>query len=712
MLGGLLTRQAEEAERRLREAEAEAEAERRLREAEAEAEAERRRRAAALDAGPVDDDVAASSSWTGSGQASEKPPTYGALDDESGEVVAGQEGVGRYDDAYGEEYSYDEDEDEDETDDDDGEDDDDSSALGEGSFLLDDDDRRRLRKRRKRRRASDPPSDWRSWLGRAGSRVRAAIVALADVDNVWDSPDAADATRRGSGAGGGRGAYDDDPSEGLDGSDEDHARRGRHRRASSILYAVVTGGTTSTRNNRAAAIFWFVCLTTSYATERSTFKLVADRVVPFRLFSAELILGAHAALTGAGMALSRYIWKEKDEKARGRDEGGCVSWWGLPLADIGLMAVLDTVYLLVGIISGAHVPPVLTVILVQTTIPLTACFTQCVHPDGRCARAGESTDQEESSPGGNSTGSAAPSAMHSHSNVRIISSSTLNEMERMNDLPYPDVSSIPNLPAPPPPPVKGWGGLSRHHILGTGLMFLAIFLGLTPAVLSLDHIILTKMDAMPERTAYNTIVFCLATIPAAMSQLYKEHTLTRLRQPIDRNSLNLVLSVFQLLFAVVVSPLAYGLQGMGDGPGWTSLYPSKRIGENFSDGLACFLGTLDEETMRNGYPETAECRWAWLLVLLHVISIILVGVAIDKLAAATKVMYRGVSMGIIFAVILMFVYQIRDQWCEYGPLVSFFHLTSTAILIVGAEIYHRVSLVDASFETEYPDIGDLYDDEE
>lgn len=334
-------------------------------------------------------------------------------------------------------------------------------------------------------------------------------------------------------------------------------------------------------------------------------------------------------------------------------------------------------------------------------------FTQCVHPDGRCVGRRSSNDTDGSSPGGTSSSAAT---VASRSGARFASANSNTNDARGG---FPDISTAPYLPtAPDPAPVKGWGGLSRYHIIGTCLMFLAIFIGLTPAVLSLHHIVITEQDAMPDRTAYNTIVFCFAAVPAAMSQLYKEHTLTRLRQPIDRNALNMVLSVFQLLFAIVVSPLAYGLQGMGNGPGWTGLYPSKGMGENFSHGLECFLGTLDDETMNNGYPEDADCQWSAALVLLHVLSIIMVGVAIDKLAAATKVMYRGVSMGIIFAVILMFWYQIRDRWCQYGPLVSFFHLTSTAVLIVGAEIYHRVSLVDASFETVYPEIGDLYDEGE
>lgn len=329
--------------------------------------------------------------------------------------------------------------------------------------------------------------------------------------------------------------------------------------------------------------------------------------------------------------------------------------------------------------------------MITSLLTLHESFTQCVHPDGHCTRNRTSSEDNESnnplsheSPG-TSSNAFSRSTLHT-TNIRILDGP--DDMASVNDI---DVSSIPNL-THPPPPVRGWGGLSRYHIIGTGLIFLAILIGLTPAVLSLDHIVITKKDAIPDRTAYNTIVFCLAAIPSAMSQLYKEHTMTRIRQPIDRNKLNMVLSIFQLLFAVVVSPLAYGLQGMGDGVGWTTLYPSKQIGENFSHGLSCFLGALDEETMRNAYPEEAQCSWSWLLVLLHVFSIIMVGVSIDKLAATTKAMYRGVSLGIMLAVLFMFIYQIRDQWCEYGVLVSVFHLTGTFVLIIGAEIYHRVSL--------------------
>jgi len=594
-----------------------------------------------------------------------------------------------YDD---EEEDYHDDEDDDEDDSNyssyDEEDDDEMDTDNEEAYLL----RKQLRRRRQRRRRKKRRQEreqqllekelqkansqsplvktlrrWKTSLRRkarkVGSRLRAAIVAIADVDNVWDSPDA----NGGNHGEDGNGAYNhyqrrmydeqsatssrnnNDPNGGIYGKQhsneftvsaanrlnstssqlqrqpflhqqnkthqditpsdlqqqqqqqqithqnhQQHQQQQQQQSRSTLIYNAITGGTANARN-KTAALFWFLLLSFSYASERSTFKLIVDRVGPFRLFSAELIVGAHAILLGL-VLVGGVVWKKELHEWSGggggsgnRYRGGVMEsggGLGVPLADVGLMAVLDTVYLLLGVISGAHVPPVLTVILVQTTIPLTACFTQCVHPDGRCVRPDpESNDQ--SSPAGNSAShnrtniantnndANSPAASSAaRSNIRILSDA--NDLPSISD--YPEISTIPNLPPQPPPPVKGWGGLSRYHIIGTGLLTLAILIGLMPAVLSLDQIVITKKDAIPIRTAYNTIVFCLAAIPAAMSQLYKEHTLTRIRQPIDRNQLNMVLSIFQLLFAIVVSPLAYGSQGMGEGPEWKTLYPSKKIG--------------------------------------------------------------------------------------------------------------------------------------
>ena len=95
--------------------------------------------------------------------------------------------------------------------------------------------------------------------------------------------------------------------------------------------------------------------------------------------------------------------------------------------------------------------------------------------------------------------------------------------------------------------------------------------------------------------------------------------------------LNLLLSVFQFLIASVLSPLLFGLQGVGARGDWTELYPSSEFSENYADGLKCFFWGLSEDDQMSKYPEEAHCKYSMALVMLHVFSIILVGIAVDKI---------------------------------------------------------------------------------
>lgn len=78
------------------------------------------------------------------------------------------------------------------------------------------------------------------------------------------------------------------------------------------------------RRNHYIVFFWFFILATSYALERSTFKLLVDRSGPFRLFSVEMITCTHALLTGLGMFLSAF--SRKDFK---------IQPLGIPVVDVG-----------------------------------------------------------------------------------------------------------------------------------------------------------------------------------------------------------------------------------------------------------------------------------------------------------------------------------------------------------------------------------------
>ena len=276
------------------------------------------------------------------------------------------------------------------------------------------------------------------------------------------------------------------------------------------------------------------------------------------------------------------------------------------------------------------------------------------------------------------------------------------------------------------------GGLSKQHLLGASIISIAVLLGILPSVIKIIHPTNIFQTSMSMEKAWNTIVFTLTCIPAAASTLYKEYTLTHYQQPVDPHVLNFLLSLFQFIIAVLISPLLFPLQGLGYSPkynnhnnnsysSWWQVYPSNQVSMNFMHGIQCFesLGTpLDDNIQSTGYAEVAQCDLAWLWVLLNVLAIILVGLAADKIihAGATKIMYRGMSAGVILAVGSMYWYEIIENSNntvvrEEGVFfMNWFYLICMVILMIGSEVYHRVSLPNATFETIYPEVEHLYEE--
>jgi hypothetical protein len=86
-----------------------------------------------------------------------------------------------------------------------------------------------------------------------------------------------------------------------------------------------------------------------------------------------------------------------------------------------------------------------------------------------------------------------------------------------------------------------------------------------------------------------------------------------------------------------------------------------------------------------------------------VFSIFAIGSAVGKIcnAGAFKIMHRGISAGIILSVVALFFYQVFVDNVEYGFLPIVFHITCAFVLVIGSEVYHRVTLESPSFETRY-----------
>lgn len=511
--------------------------------------------------------------------------------------------------------------------------------------------------------------------------VKSAFMFLANVENIWDEGDPPQFSFR---------------SQSLNRQPETVPERCRHF--------------ISTRQKQLVVLFWFVVLAVSYVGERSTFKLLVDKAGPFRLFSIEMVTAAHALFVALGILLQLLFRSRQDSTDHDNIP------LGIPILDVSLMALFDTATLLLVFITGVHVPPTLTVLLVQFTLPLTAFLTQFVHEDGRFNfRRQDSSGSPESSPSTIENLRGCDRHQSQHQNEQE-SSGVRGSDESFNSTVQDTGSDFIPSRSYWGTPLRGWGGLSVEHVAGSLVISLAVLLALVPAIYCIiDPQFFVYADRIPVRTAFNTLLYASSCIPAAASQLYKEHVFCFHKQPVNMAYLDLLLSCFQFMFVLVLSPLAFTMQGFGTSTSkgkWTDLYPSSELGENFLDGLRCFFGQLDEDDQLFKYQDNAHCNFTLGLVLLHAFSIIAVGFAVDMIvnAGTTKVMYRGVSAGIVVAVLCMRAYDENIPDFNYGAGVDALNLVCLILLIVGSEIYHRTSLQGSTFDTIFPEIPNFGDE--
>mmetsp|Transcript_23799 Transcript_23799/g.31116 ORF Transcript_23799/g.31116 Transcript_23799/m.31116 type:complete len:440 (+) Transcript_23799:231-1550(+) len=233
----------------------------------------------------------------------------------------------------------------------------------------------------------------------------------------------------------------------------------------------------------------------------------------------------------------------------------------------------------------------------------------------------------------------------------------------------------------------------RTHYLGAFLILFAVALAVFPAI----YRIVSPMIA-PQ--SWNVLVYFLSGIPAALSSLYKEHSLIKFAQPMDPYYLNMYLGLYQFLLILLASPLCYKFQSLGHS--W-SFYPQASFSSALNDGWACAFWGTQYDTTKDELPQEGQCSYSFFLVAGYVASTVLVNVFIDQSLIYTRErsMYRAVTMSIVVACIILGLYTKTTNGEYYPATIPMSDIISLVLLAVGLEVYHREKEPDSDFLTQW-----------
>jgi hypothetical protein len=346
--------------------------------------------------------------------------------------------------------------------------------------------------------------------------IKSGIRIVANVENLWDdsvTPDSSASSslrgREGSGSSNEGGGASSDRA--RRDTQEVATARSRYQRD---LERHLRDSVSSQhhypfyfRTRNLIVLFWFVVLASSYAAERSTYKLLVDRAGPFRLFAVEMVTFTHSVMLLSSILLTKFV-KDPTPDSSGRQQHSryvpppsphhAISL-GISIIDVALMALLESIQLILVFLTGLHVPPTLTVILIQFTLPLTAFLTQFVHPQGRCNCSPHAEADSDGTTNGTSAVDATPPPPpppgdpYLDSSYRNATSDPRNdETDRLLSQGYQFASSTDDDDHDNAGAESGTrrssntcGGLSSEHVYGSLIIFLAVVLALIPAFYSI-----------------------------------------------------------------------------------------------------------------------------------------------------------------------------------------------------------------------------------
>jgi len=354
------------------------------------------------------------------------------------------------------------------------------------------------------------------------------------------------------------------------------------------------------------------------ASERVSFKMIVDRITPYRFIYIVLILFLLLAVNGV-ILLYKLGFTDKITPRMKK----------FPLTSIAIMALMDVIQFAGLLVSASGVSPTMTVILLHASTPCFICGTFILFPNRK---------------------------------------------------------------------------YSPVQIRGSVLIMVAIVISMIRPFLFL--VSSGQQANYRIQYAYSSIFYVFFSGLLGVATLYKERCIIQWSQPIDIHYISVWSYLFQLIYALMFSPLIYLMQNLTTST-WSGFSMSS-FHANVVDSLSCIQGhtpNTDDSIYDTAYT---SCSHSIFLVVGFVLSTILIQECIGQVLQTSNLLLgRCVASAVFIAFIALGIYDTKVDYGNgiYGSNITFIDMIAVVVLIAGLEMYGEDMEPDVQIITNYESIN-------